>query len=105
MKNALGTTKIVRKDAGMEIDGATFVELTAEELSEYGIAGGVKIETIKSDKWRKAGLKEGFIITSINKTGISSVDQLLQVMQNVDGRFLLEGIYPDGRQAYGVVEF
>ena len=105
LKNALGNTKVVKKDEGMEIDGATFVEVTPEELSRFEIQGGVKIDKIKSDKWRKAGLKEGFIITSINKRSISSVDQLLQAMQNVNGRFLLEGIYPDGRQAYGVVEF
>lgn len=105
LKNASGTTKVVKKDSGMEIDGATFVEVDQEELAQYGISGGVKIKEIQSDKWRNAGLKEGFIITSINKTSITSVDQLLHAMQSVNGRFLLEGIYPDGRQAYGVVEF
>lgn len=105
LKNSAGTTMVVRKDSGMHIDGATFIEVNKEELAQYGIEGGVKIMNIKSEKWRKAGLKEGFIITSINKTSISNVDQLLQAMENVNGRFLLEGVYPDGRQAYGVVEF
>lgn len=105
LKNASGTTKVVKKDSGMEIDGATFAAVDAAELTQFGVEGGVKITNIKSDKWRKAGLKEGFIITSINKQSITNVDQLLQAMQNVNGRFLLEGIYPDGRQAYGVVEF
>lgn len=105
LKNASGTTKIVKKNSGMEIDGATFVAVDQAELAKFGVEGGVKITDIRSDKWRKAGLKEGFIITSINKTSITNVDQLMLAMENVNGRFLLEGIYPDGRQAYGVVEF
>ncbi len=105
LRNASGTTKIVKKDSGMEIDGATFVAVDQAELARFGVDGGVKITNIKSEKWRNAGLKEGFIITSINKKSITTVEQLLQAMENVDGRFLLEGIYPDGRQAYGVVEF
>lgn len=105
LKNSAGTTMIVNKDSGTHIDGATFIEVNTQELAQFGIEGGVKIVNIKSDKWLNAGLKEGFIITSINKTSISNVDQLLQAMENVNGRFLLEGVYPDGRQAYGVVEF
>lgn len=104
LKNAVGTTKAVKKEQGMEIDGATFVEVSKEELAKFDIPGGVKIQKISSDKWRKAGLKEGFIITYINKRSIANVNDFMEAMQNVKGRFLLEGIYPDGRQAYGVVE-
>src|SRR5690606_2928334 len=67
LRNAVGTTKVVEKDEAIEVDGATFVDLGKEELSKFNIEGGVKLKNITSDKWRKAGLKEGFIITSINK--------------------------------------
>lgn len=105
LRNAVGTTKVVEKDEAIEVDGATFVDLGKEELSKFNIEGGVKLKNITSDKWRKAGLKEGFIITSINKRSIENVSEFVQVMQGISGRFLIEGVYPDGRQAYGVVEF
>lgn len=105
LKNAIGTTTVVEKDEAIEVDGATFVNLSQEDLAKFDIEGGVKLQRMISDKWRKAGLKEGFIITSINKRKIENVNDFVASMQGETGRFLVEGIYPDGRQAYGVVEF
>lgn len=105
LKNSVGTTSVMKKDEAIEVDGATFVNLSKEELAKLGVEGGVKIEGIVSDKWRKAGLKEGFVITSIHKKSIESVSDFVEATQNLSGRILIEGVYPDGRQAYGVVEF
>src|SRR5690606_20995324 len=89
LKNSVGTTSVMKKDEAIEVDGATFVNLSKEELAKLGVEGGVKIEGIVSDKWRKAGLKEGFVITSIHKKSIESVSDFVEATQNLSGRILI----------------
>lgn len=109
LRNVVGTTKAIEKtdekEEGVEVDGAIFVDVSKAELLKFDIGGGVKLQRITSDKWQRAGLEEGFIITSINKRKIVNVSDFVAAIQGETGRFLVEGIYPDGRQAYGVVEF
>ena len=49
----------------------------------------------------QAGVKEGFIITKINNTSISTVDDIRNVLSRIGkGGVYIEGVYPDGLVAY-----
>ena len=63
-------------------------------------AHGVKISKLIGGKLRNAGIKEGFIITHVDRKPITSVDDLMRILENKKGGILIEGIYPNGMKAY-----
>lgn len=103
LKNSEGLAEIVPRTYKNEIHGAQFEDLTSEDLTNYGITGGVKIKSLQNGSWKEAGMDEGFIITSIDKVGINSIVDLNNVIDIKSGYFSVEGFYPDGsRRVYGI---
>jgi serine protease Do len=102
LKNKQGGTKLVEKDQVENVPtlGATFEPVSPSEMKQLGISNGLKIATLDGGKLRSAGIKEGFIITSIDKKKITSMEDLNSVMNNKKGGVLIEGIYPNGARAY-----
>lgn len=100
LKNAMGDFEIVKKKNTVSIDGATFMDISNEEMAVLNLQGGVKVLELRSGKWKEAGIKEGFIITSIDKMQVGSVKDLMQIMQNKQGGVLIEGLYPNGQRAF-----
>ena len=47
-----------------------------------------------------AGIKEGFIITRVDKKLIHNYDDLLNALEDKKGGVLIEGVYPNGMKAY-----
>jgi serine protease Do len=99
LRNKDGDLSIV-KDETINLLGATFENLSNEEKTKLNIDAGVKIKTLGNGKLRNAGIKEGFIITSIDKKEIRSKEELLKFLENKKGGVLIEGIYPNGTRAY-----
>ena len=51
-------------------------------------------------KLMKVGVKKGFIITSINKKPVNNVKEISDVLKDVNGGVMIEGIYGDGSKTY-----
>ena len=102
LRNKHGDTEIVKGDAPGNIFGSKFVAVNDREKQELGIRYGVKITELGNGKFKNAGIKKGFIITQVNKSPISEVNDLLRIIKNARGGILVEGIYPDGEVAYYV---
>lgn len=103
LKNTEGNIDIVPRIYENTLEGATFEDLTSEDLTQLGINGGVRIKDIEEGFWKSAGIKEGFIITSIDKIRIDDIADLNRIIEVKTGSFLIEGIYPDGeKEVYGV---
>jgi Do/DeqQ family serine protease len=100
LKNTMGNTEIVKKQEEVKLEGAVFVTPAEELQQELNINGGAQIVDLGEGKWVDAGLKEGFIITAIDKEKIDSAERLQEVMANKSGGILIEGISPDGKQAF-----
>ena len=100
LRNKDGDTRIVKSEQALNILGATFENASKDEKASLGIKNGVKISKLLSGKFRSAGIKEGFIITSIDKRPILSTDDLENVFKVKQGGVLIEGIYPNGVRAY-----
>lgn len=102
LKNQNGTTDLVAAITDqITLAGATFTEMTEDEVEEYGVQGGVKISEIGGGKWREAGIKRGFLITKVDKTEIRELKDFSDYLNQVKGEgILIEGIYPDGEKAY-----
>ncbi len=103
LKNTMGNTEIVEVRNSMVIEGATFEDVSDEEKNELGIDGGVKLAEIGNGKWKDSGIDEGFIVTSIDKKSVNTVQDLRNALLNKNGGTLIEGIYPNGEEAfYGI---
>jgi S1-C subfamily serine protease len=49
---------------------------------------------------RKAGIREGYVITEIDKKPIRSIEELSKILSTKSGGILLEGVYPNRVRAY-----
>ncbi len=102
LKNKNGTTDKVEKPKVEVVSalGATFENLNEEDMKKLNIANGLKITKLNAGKLLSAGIREGFIITGVDKKKINAVEDLKTALENKKGGVLIEGIYPNGMRAY-----
>lgn len=103
LKNKNNSTRLITKDdpaAAVESLGGTFETMAGEDLKRLGITNGLKISKLENGKLKSAGIREGFIITSIDKKAVGSPEELKQILENKKGGVLIEGVYPNGMRAY-----
>lgn len=103
LRNMNGNMEIVKGNNSEDIFGAKFVAISDREKEELGISNGIKINRVGEGKLKDSGIKNGFIITQVNKIPISEVNDLTKVIKNSQGGILVEGIYPNGEGAYYVL--
>ncbi len=112
LRNIKGKTDLVGKNdlqaaSGMAANllGAEFEPLSKLDMQKYNLQGGVKIRAFTNAKLKNLGIKEGFIITSINREPIKNIDELNQALAEREGGILHEGIpfnsRPGTRNYYG----
>lgn len=115
LKNTFGTTEIVASNNNFTIEGATFENVSERDIEQLNLKeGGAKLVNLEKGKWKESGIKEGFIITSIDRESVTNVEDLASALarstvansnnsfndsSNGSGK-LIEGIYPNGSRAY-----
>ncbi len=105
LRNAKGNTDIVKRDPNdakaITIDGAKFEAASKQDLNRLELTGGVKISGVESSAFAESGMKDGFIITSIDKKPTNTPEDVSKILKDSRrGGLLIEGVYPDGRRAY-----
>lgn len=103
LRNKDGGTALVKQSPSAEsvnLLGATFNEISGTEKSNLGISGGVKVGKLNPGKLRSAGIREGFIITSVDRKPIRSAADLENALKDRQGGVLIEGVYPNGMKGY-----
>ncbi len=102
LKNKDGNTDVVLKPKVEVISalGASFEDISKDDMKNLNIENGLKIAKLSAGKLLSAGIKEGFIITSVDKKKIPSIDDIKATLENKKGGVLIEGIYPNGMRAY-----
>ena len=106
LKNQSGSTSLASKEEINVIKelGASFSELTNAEAQKLNIRNGIKVTAINSGKLKSAGIRDGFIITQIDRQPIQGLESLQEAIAKAksDGEeaLLLGGIYPDGSKAF-----
>jgi S1-C subfamily serine protease len=104
LKNREGNTDRVTKDMNkglVSMLGAQFESLSDAEAEKYGVESGVKITELGKGKLKDdTEIKEGFVITSVNKQRVKSAEQLVKILENQEGGVMIEGVYPGSTQKY-----
>jgi S1-C subfamily serine protease len=91
----------VKKDDAYVVEGASLRNATEDEADKYDTNGGVIIEDVSKGKWKDAGIKDGFMITSINNRPVKNVNDLRALLRNSTGEgVLIKGKYPDGKEVF-----
>lgn len=99
--NSMGNTDIIRNDteATEQILGGSFREVNEKEKQQYGISKGVVIEKAGKSPFARLGIKNGFIITSIDKKVNISIEDIRQ-LEKKKGKLIVEGFYPNDSRTY-----
>ena len=103
LKNFEGSNEVEKKKVEYELEGATFEDISYRNLTRLNIDGGILIKQLTEGIWKKAGIKEGFIITHIDKVPVDNVEDLNRTLDFKNGGILVEGIYDrNDKEVYGV---
>lgn len=101
LRNLQGNTNVVQKDDNLlEVLGARFEPVSDREKRELGIRHGVRVTSLKQGKFMKVGIREGFILTSVNKKPVSSVKDIADILDESEGGVIIEGIDSKGDRSY-----
>lgn len=103
LQNKMGDTGIVKKEdvAMRSILGAQLREASKEELQKVKSERGVVVVKVNPGKFKDAGIKEGFIITSVDKVKVKHPNEVDAIIQdNKTSGVLIEGIYPNGQKVF-----
>lgn len=102
LRNIHGDTSIVKAGERDVIEalGATLENVEARDLRRLRIENGVRIASITNGALASAGIREGFIITHVDRTPINNARDLVSVLSGRTGGVLIEGVYPNGTRAY-----
>lgn len=77
--------------------GAGFRELSAAKKKELGVNAGVEVSSVREGGlFAKYGVPNGLVITSINGTAVSNIDQIEQALRKNSEVITVKGIMPDG---------
>lgn len=102
LKDREGSKKLRRAAPSLSasVFGADVEQMSSDELSKLDLDHGVRIKDIYGGQFGASGIREGFIVTRIDKTPVRSPKELKSILQSSKGGVLVEGVYPNGTKAY-----
>lgn len=98
LTNKDGQIKNISKNdvAILDILGIEIENINNQLKEKLEIKNGIKVTKIKQGKISKhTNMKEGFIITKVDKTAITDIDQFEKMIKNKTGGVMIEGVYPE----------
>ncbi len=112
LKNTKGNTDVIQKK-GIDTLGATFKNLSSQELYKYGVRSGVQIQKLEQGGlFAKAGLREKMVIVKINDTPVKSDKEIENIYNELtthrsadqDPVMFIAAVTPQGRVGYFAVD-
>ncbi len=102
LRNIHGDTSIVKRGEREVIEalGATLEGVEPQDLRRLRIEGGVRVASVGRGKLAEAGIREGFIITHVDRRPVNSARDVVSELSNKTGGVLIGGVYPNGTRAY-----
>ncbi len=108
LRNGRGNTEVTR--AGNVTDlGCTFVVPDKETLQQLNLSYGVQVKNIENGPFKTHGVRDGFIIQTINDVRVSKPEDVEKIYNAImkddsaDKVLFLKGYYPTGKRTYYAV--
>ncbi|MCX6231327.1 MAG: Do family serine endopeptidase [Bacteroidetes bacterium] len=101
LQNQNGKTDLILKEEKQTFTllGANFEVLSNDALTKYNLNNGIMISKLNNSVFRNAGIREGFIITEIDKKAVKNLNDLKNYT-NKKGQTLVSGTYPGDWRTY-----
>lgn len=110
LKNAKGDSEITTKNDVSTL-GCNFKEVDESTLAKLRIPSGLQVTDITDGKFKKAGIRDGFIIVDINNVYVKSADDMKKLYDAIissdeyDHVMFISGVYPGSpRKVYYAVD-
>jgi S1-C subfamily serine protease len=101
LRNKNGDTEMISKDTEVLSQlGADLQAPSSEQLRLLGLRSGLQVNNLSNGKLKSTGIKEGFIITRVDRKPVHSSKDVMSALNKKDGGALIEGVYPNGLIAY-----
>jgi serine protease Do len=104
LKNKLGEDKIVKKEeASIKRKlGADLQTVSKDDKKKLSLQGGAQVYRLYDGLLKDAGIREGFIITSIDKKAVQTPEDVEAILKTVlaGNGVLVEGLYPNGKKQF-----
>ena len=84
--------------------GAEFETASDADMKKLKVGNGIRVKNIEKGKFKEAGIPSGFVITSIDKNGVYSSNDVYRMLQSKKGVVMVEGYLPTGEHKYYVLE-
>lgn len=111
LRNRDGNTDRHHAQTPADVLGATFAAPEAEVAERLEIRGGAAVTVTGDGRFRQAGIRDGFIILSVNNRHITEAREIeamykaLRLEENPEDRVMfISGIYPSGKRAHYAVD-
>ncbi len=110
LRNAQGSTEVIKGGNATEILGAAFKELSDAQKKSLNVTYGVEVTGLTNGKMRDAGIKKGFIIMIVNNQKVSSEDDIEKIVDKIlkgnseEQGLFIKGFYPNGRTRYYAID-
>lgn len=110
LRNAQGSTKVVKGGDSTEVMGGAFKALDKEQKRKLGVSYGVEVTGLTNGKLKDAGIKKGFIIMIVNNQRINTPEDLEKIVESIlqgrteDQGLFIKGFYPNGRTKYYAID-
>lgn len=107
LKNVQGNTDVV-KNVDLDLLGAEFKELDADDKKLYNVGYGLKVVGVNSGLFNKAGVKKGTVILKVNNTAMKSLNDLQEVVKRANASsepvLFISALTASGKRVYYSVD-
>ena len=109
LRNMQGNTQVTKAGDFTDL-GCAFKKVDESTLRQLGLSNGVQVTGLSKGRFQEAGVKEGFIITSINNSRISSPEDAEKMYKAImkggadEKVMILRGVYPTGKRGIYAVD-
>lgn len=100
LSNSEGNSDIVKRQAVSSTSlGSELETVSKVEKDKRGIASGVRLIRIRAGIFAQLGVSEGYIITSINRYPINTPEEVIEILEKIKGRVMIDGINTNNTRA------
>lgn len=107
LRNNQGDTTLTRAGSVTDL-GCIFAKVDKDTKEQLEISHGVEVSELGDGPIKDAGIRQGFIILTVNNTPVSTPDDIEKIYDTIiktdaDKVLFVKGVYPTGKQAFYAV--